>query len=440
MSRSRKPGDGQESMIVQAVGEQTIAVDALPLETFTAATSRVEQAFHLSTVLSNYDAIASQEDWLRAARLPATSLHGSLYTSSQKKGDDIVAGRQRQHDALVEGSRAEFFKAFGRNLLVDSNLVELMTADAMTQQEYSRFEQRYRGETSTRCERRAHYRLYLGSLVTSLNVDPGVTVLDDLTAEPIAKPNLKARTALARMLKPEFQGLQTNDYGQLENDTVAKYQPANLRTRLVGVGSRTPNSVGYIRDGEKQITYISVSPLAWKLTRSLPKLAEAAVNGSLSKRYQLVGEVLDTDAPRRAGIHAIESRQSVLKKHRANVVGDSLLLIDQFEEALKYNAGLARFGSEAQARLKLAELQSTTFDEMLWTAGVNGRLNKQDQQLMKRSVERAIYFAPTAAARSKNFGSLLGLAKEWRLAQAELFDSLLATCAHYIDTHQAHDK
>ena len=169
-------------------------------------------------------------------------------------------------------------------------------------------------------------------------------------------------------------------------------------------------------------------------------LAESAVDRSLAKRDLLMGEVLDVDKPRRAGIEAAKKRQLALQKHRSNVIDSSLEIIGQFEEALLHNAGLARFGSEGQARLKLAELQNTTFDEMFKTIAANAKFNSQDSKLMTLSIDKAIYFAPTAAARRNNFAGLLALAKAWRLAQGELFDSLLASCAHYIDHNQPDEQ
>ena len=429
MSRSRQPGDGQKPLMVTHDATQRISSEALPTVPEAASVDRIEHAVHLSAVLVRFDVMPGQEDWLQAAQRPNSALHRNLFSSSHEKANDMIGGRQKAYDTTKSEALDLFGRAFGEHALVDTGLASAEEASQLKLADYRKFEAHFRGSGSIRVARRAAYRNYLGGLVASSRVEAPTPE----TAQPV---NLTAKVSLARMLRPDFQGLKASRYEDLTYRDLASFRPSSIRKQLLYVGSQTPNAIGYLRDGETRPTFIVQSPEAIKISRSIPKLAEAAVNASEKKRHGVARSSADQDAPRRAGIHAVESRRLSIEKYQRNVIDRSLALIGQFEEAIGHNAGLARFGSEAKARQKLTELQTGTFDEMLWTAAINQNLSPADRDRMRRSVEKAIYFAPTATARRSNFAAFLSLARDWRQAQAECFTTLVLTCDNYLNKHR----
>ena len=182
--------------------------------------------------------------------------------------------------------------------------------------------------------------------------------------------------------------------------------------------------------------FIALSPSAWKLARSVSKLAESARINLEENRSQSSFVSLDQDAPRRAGVHAVESRRVAIENYRTNVLNGSLSLVCQFEEALSYSGNLSRFGNEANARAKLAEIQSGVIQQMLLTVAMHANMTHENRRKMALSVEKAIYLAPTDAQRKRNFKELIGLAKAWLHAEDELLSGLSAEADYYISQNQ----
>ena len=435
MGRSRQPGGGQEPLTVVNGNEQLISSEALPTVLEAASVNRIEQSVHLSGVLARFDVMPGQEDWLQAAQRPNSPLRRSLFSDSAAKAHDIIGGRQKAYEATKNEALDMFGRAFGEHVLIDTGLASPEAANELKLADYRRFEGHFRGSGNIRVTRRTSYRSYLGRLIAASRVEAPLPE----TTQPV---NLTAKVSLARMLRPDFQGLRRADYADITPEIKARFSSSELRKHLLNVGSQSPNAIVYIDDPRPvdlskspSMSTVVMSPLSIKLARSLPKLAESAKNGSEIKRQGLVGPSADHDAPRRAGVHAVEARKASIEKYQTNVIGSSLQIIDQFTEALNHNAGLARFGSEAIGRQKLVELQTGTIDEMLWAASINMNLTTADRAIMKRSVDQAIYFAPTAAKRRENFGKLLTLTREWRKGQNDLFKTIVLTCNNYIDKH-----
>ncbi len=422
MPGSRKLGEGQQAMMITHGAEQLVSSQALPVVPESAVTDRIEQAVHLTALLGRFDVMPGKEDWLNAAQRPNSALHRNLFSGSQEKAHDIIGGRQKEYDELKTDALELFGRAFGEYVIVDAQLAAPDEAADMKLAEYRVFEAHYRGSSTTRKERRQLYRDHLANVITT-------------RVAAIEMPvDLTARVSLARMLRPEFQGLKAANYADISFAEAARFKPAILRHHLINVGSQTPNAIGHLTDDNPpRLTFVVQSPDALKISRSVTKLAETAVNASEKKRREAG---VDLDAPRRAGMHALEGRKAGIKKYQINVVDKSLALIGQFEEALGNNAGLARFGSEAKARQKLVELQTGTFDELLWAAALGMGVPQEERLAMRRSIEKAMYFAPTAAARRRNFGMMLGLAKDWRNAQNNLFTTLVLTCDNYLEKHK----
>lgn len=390
-----------------------------------AVSNNIYRAAHLVEVLHRFDVLPNHEDWLQAARRPGTALHEILSVDGPRQAQKFIRERQKQYDQTLAEAETHFNKAIGARLLTESGAMRPVQAKAFARQEYDRFQARYRGVSPARYQKRAAYRELLQAVVDnrppmSENLPPAAD-----RAMPV-KP--KAPVALARMLRPQFQGLNPANYTEVSHADQLRYGPAQLRRHLIDVPAHSTNAVRLYDDARPgRFIYITPTPEEWKLLRSTNKLGEAGQNHVEISRQNSFGRVIgaqavaatmpDSDAPRRGGIHAVESRLAKIDSYLANVIDPSLNLIGQFEEALRYNAGLARFGHELGGRIKLTQLQTGTIEPMLRAAAVQWGISRPDQRLhMRRSLEKYVYFAPTTTIRRQRFGEMLELARDWRMA------------------------
>ena len=408
-----------------------ITAEALPTSLEAAHVDRVERAAYLTAILKTYDQLPDLQSWLRMARMAGSNLHEDIYTNNIVKGDAIINSKQKMHDAAVLNARVLFGQAYGENSVVDAGLMTADTAKEITDEDYKSFEVMYRGGSDARTNKRQQLRNQLARSVLAPPPDAAL----EITAGKPRPVALEAKVNLGTMLRLDFQGINLVQFLEVTTQDMERYNSQFLRKHLLDVRAGSPNSECYQPDNATGLRFIALSPDAWKIARSIPKLAESARNGSELKRSNPDFTNLDTDAPRRAGVHSIKSRKKAIEAYKGNVLDPSLRLIHKFQEALKFNGNLSRFGNEANARVKLAELQTGAIAEMLLTVGIHANMKDDERKKMALTVDRLTYGTSDSARSKKNFGILLGLVKDWQTAEHELLGTLVRQADNYLTVH-----
>ena len=438
MAPKNQPSEGQISMFAPGVIGNVVSAEALPTTPETAFVDLTERAAYLVAILKTYDELPDQASWLRMAKLPDSRLHHSIYGGSVAKGDNTIKGRQKVHDDAAAGARMLFGRAYSEHAVTDAGLISEEVAKQQADEEYSSFEKAYRGGSDARKAKREQLRIQLARTAL-LQPSEAVPAPDAVVTQP--RPvNLKAKVNLGTMLGLDFQGIEPVRYSEVTTEDMERYNSVFLRKHLLDVRSGSRNAERYQPDNSTALRFVTLSPDAWKIARSIPKLAESASNRSEIKRSNPNFINLDTDAPRRAGVKAIKSRKLAIETYRSNVLESSLQLISKFQEALEFNGNLSRFGNEANARVKLTELQNGAISEMLLTVGIHANMKDDERKRMVLTVDRLTYGSADSARSKRNFGILLGLVKEWQTAEYELLGTLVLQADSYLAKHDINEQ
>ena len=249
-----------------------------------------------------------------------------------------------------------------------------------------------------------------------------------------------ARNALARALRPEFVGINPQDYLDVTDEHLDLAAPELLRQSLIGVAPGSPDAVAY-RVSRQELLYVAVTPTEFGLmSGSVLALGQRAVAGSQRKR-QRIGKrnPVDDAAAERAGVHAVMNRAVASSNYLENVLVKQDKLIAQFQEAARY-PGLARFGSEGVMREELTNLRTFVFGSLLTAIGNQRQWTAAQQQRAQKAVDARIFLDRHKNNHINNFKGMLDLASEWTGYKRAVIATRLWESKKYIQQHTLNDR
>lgn len=252
---------------------------------------------------------------------------------------------------------------------------------------------------------------------------------------------VEARNALARALRPDFVGINPEEYLDVTDEMLDLAAPEALKTSLIGVRAKSSEAIESIvlhpetRKVDK--IYIAVTPTEYGLmSGSIQHLGERAVALSQKKRQRPdVRSAVDDAAAVRAGIHAVSNRAIATQRYLDNALKNQNELIARFQEAAKY-PGLARFGSEGAMREQLTYLRTYVFGGMLTTIGNQRDWNSTQQMNALKAINARLFLDRANNRHLVNFKGMLDLAAEWNGHKLAIIASRQWEAKKYIKKHE----
>jgi hypothetical protein len=203
--------------------------------------------------------------------------------------------------------------------------------------------------------------------------------------------NLSSLNSFARAATPEYWGLDPGDYADITPHMLELVETSNLHKSLIGVPKVSQFSVGYLPGLESRPVFIALTPTEYSLiARYVPGLATAAVSQTLKSRRIMKNNIVDTNAAKRSGVHALEGRQAAMETYLKNSIQRDQVLLEKFAEAAK-NPSRWRM-RESEMRVQLGWVMESVFGDMFTTIRYQRQWSPGQEDLARRAVERRLFF------------------------------------------------
>lgn len=247
-------------------------------------------------------------------------------------------------------------------------------------------------------------------------------------AESGYRIDVDRRNSVARLLTPEYLGMDPNDYSDITPEMVELAAPRNLRQSLIDVPTDGLNSVAF-RIGHRSLSpdrrmCIAVTPLEYKLVvRNVGAIGRAVTLNTLNSRPQDSDFAAHTSAAERSATHMFTSKFVRIGQYVNNVLLPRDDLLKKFEEASRpKHVGLARFGNEGKMRQNFEVLRSQILADALVSIRLQRGWNPDKADLAERTIMKSIVLERGNNTHiHKHFRGLLALLQEHNSAKLELF-------------------
>lgn len=414
------------------------------------AVSIPERAAHFIEALNHLDAAVLVEGDIAMYRDEA-------WRSSEVKryGASVVYGMQgrkyQRHREILDAVRGEFDAAYGLHIIRASILHGPLSGEEKAEQlalvqtdvdaQYQDFEQRYRGSSDMRMNKRYEFgQHFRRQLMGQMAVEESVVSRAEVDPKPL-QPNSKI--SLSRALRPsflyEFLGRHEADYDAISDMDMRRVHPKFLRPALINVKANTKNALAQYGDrGQAGKIYTVFTPYEQPnlLRTDSHYPAQVAENRSETTQHELPIDEHDPDAPRRARIHINERIDVWMQDYVANRIDPSLNLIERLREASQYNGNLARFGNVQNMQTQLQYFWDNIVGDMLWAVRVSTKQNRIWEEDRRLALEKAVYFAGTSKGSLDNLGLVLDVAEEWLNAKRAYIMGRSAEIHRFIYDHE----
>lgn len=262
-----------------------------------------------------------------------------------------------------------------------------------------------------------------------------------LPGMPFDPVDVDRRNALARALNPNYLGMNVGDYADITPTMLELASADNLRTSLIDVKPVAHSHTVALREGSSTWHYIAVTPMEFGLmSGSIQVLGQRAVSASEKKRRQPHGlSDVDKAAADRAGVHAVESRSSVMQKYLDNTLIGQAKHLSDLQKAGR-DPGLAVLkGKEGRMREELAYFRTFIVGDMLAAIGSQRHWTASQEKLALQSIERRLFIERGGSRHIDNFRAMVDLAQEWNGYRQAVIKSRLWESKRYVEANQPHE-
>jgi hypothetical protein len=249
---------------------------------------------------------------------------------------------------------------------------------------------------------------------------------------PLEAVNLTARYALGHILRPEFVGLDPEQYLDITPAVTAEVNANRLYSSLIGVRYRSRGSIGcQLNTGG--IQNITVTPEEYQYLFAYPgNLGRVVVSRTAkSSGYSESGYQVDPGKPERAGKHAVGRRLELLEKLAGSQVTEKEL-IGRFAVAAAH-PGWAVLGPGVDVRLQLTQLRSQVFGNLLSAAGFHRGWSVEEIKQAGRALDKLLYIDRANNKHIGSFRALLRLANQWNTLRHELTKTRITQAEEYLN-------
>jgi hypothetical protein len=224
--------------------------------------------------------------------------------------------------------------------------------------------------------------------------------------------DLSSRNAFARAVTPEYWGLDSSQYVDIDSHMLDLAAPANLRESLIDVPKGSQFAVSYIPGQESRPVFIALTPTEYSLVvRHVPALAMAAISHTLASRRGRKNYTTDIKAATRSGVYALENRKKAMETYLRDTLERDTALLNRLAEAAKH-PGYWRM-PESDMRIGLSWVLESVFGDMLTAIRYQRQWTPEQESLAKRTIEKRLFFERQRNQHIQNWRDMFSLDLEY---------------------------
>lgn len=241
------------------------------------------------------------------------------------------------------------------------------------------------------------------------------------------------RIGLVHVLRPEFHGLNPDDFNDISEEVVERASASELQSSLlweyIKVGDRdrseeSPTAIAY-RTPHQGFMSVALTPEEYDaMSTSIEKLANRAFTKVLVSRDQKLQEASgdpmararseeDIRVANRGALRPVLKSRDEMQRLLETGILPKIELISRFSEMTQgRNPNLAR-GTRESVSARFDELRGTIFDDMLDVIGLQRQWTPDMTKRAKRIIQKRLYISGSGAQRVRNFKEMLALADHY---------------------------